>query len=327
MADLFIYSNKIDSIFELLGEKENDISSSIGWAFANSSVFLKNFLKKAIGYTEDIDHEMININLQKYEKGKGFTDFEILLPGEFHLIIEAKRGWFFPTEEQMLKYASRKEFSESPVDTKKIIVLTECSQEYTNAYFTVQDIAGVEVITISWKDIYLISKETKKCTHAEKRLHYQLSKYLEKVMTMQNKDSNLVYVVVLGTGNPDGWDLGWREIVNDRKKYFHPMGKNWPTQPPNYIAFRYDGVLQSIHHIEQYEVIKNPKTIFPEAPDEEWDPPHFLYHLGPSFKPNHEVRNGKIYPNGRYWCMLDTLLTSETISEARNISQERLEEL
>jgi hypothetical protein len=79
---------------------------------------------------------MININLQKYEKGKGFTDFEIILPGEFHLIIEAKRGWFFPTEAQLRKYASRQEFSESPVATKKIIVLTECSQEYANTYYS-----------------------------------------------------------------------------------------------------------------------------------------------------------------------------------------------
>jgi hypothetical protein len=32
---------------------------------------------------------------------------------------------------------------------------------------------------------------------------------------------------------------------------------------------------------------------------------------------------GKLYPNGRNWCMLDTLFTSATISEARDISAER----
>jgi hypothetical protein len=61
----------------------------------------------------------------------------------------------------------------------------------------------------------------------------------------------------------------------------------------------------------------------PEIPDEEWEP-HFLYTLGPGFGPDNEVRTGKIYPSGRVWCMLDTLFTSETISEARDASRARL---
>ena len=51
---------------------------------------------------------------------------------------------------------------------------------------------------------------------------------------------------------------------------------------------------------------------------------HFYLQLGPPIRPDKEVRNGKIWPNGRVWCMIDTLLTCDTVEEARNLSQERI---
>lgn len=43
----------------------------------------------------------------------------------------------------------------------------------------------------------------------------------------------------------------------------------------------------------------------------------------PSFCPSNEVKAGKIYRNVRVWCMLDTLFTNSTISEACNASKKR----
>ena len=142
---------------------------------------------------------------------------------------------------------------------------------------------------------------------------------------MQKIDSNWVYVVSLGRWKRKGWKISWIDIVEKRKRYFHPIGvSGWPKEPPNYIAFRYYGELQSIHHIEDYDVLTNMHTKIPEIPDEEWEE-HFLYKLGPGFWPEHEVKTGNIWSNGRVWCMLDTLFTSETIAEARDISYEREE--
>ena len=62
---------------------------------------------------------------------------------------------------------------------------------------------------------------------------------------------------------------------------------------------------------------------FEEMPDVECDMDHFVYKLGPAIKPAHIVKTGKLYPTGRVWAMLDTLLTSDTISEARDISYAR----
>ena len=59
-------------------------------------------------------------------------------------------------------------------------------------------------------------------------------------------------------------------------------------------------------------------------PDEEWEN-HYVYTLGPAIVPSKTVKTGKIYPSGRVWAMLDTLLTADTISEARDISYQRQE--
>ncbi len=48
MAEIYIHGNPINSIFELLGDKENDITFSIGWVLANCPSFLTIFIKKIL---------------------------------------------------------------------------------------------------------------------------------------------------------------------------------------------------------------------------------------------------------------------------------------
>lgn len=56
-------------------------------------------------------------------------------------------------------------------------------------------------------------------------------------------------------------------------------------------------------------------------PDEVWDTDHYIYQLGPAIVPSKIVKAGKIFCNGRVWTMLDTLLTCDTISEARDLTR------
>ena len=70
----------------------------------------------------------------------------------------------------------------------------------------------------------------------------------------------MVFVVALSkVAFKEGGDYTWIDVVE--KDYFHPIGRGWPEEPPNYIAFRYDGKLQSVHYIESYEVVTTPCSI------------------------------------------------------------------
>ena len=80
--------------------------------------------------------------------------------------------------------------------------------------------------------------------------------------------------------------------------------------------------MQSIHHIEKYEVFTDPSEHFKEIPSGNWGH-HFLYELSEPITPEKQIRTGNIYRNGRVWAMLDLLLTSDTIAEARDKTKER----
>ena len=128
MTKLFLHGKEMLSVFQLLGEHENDISYSVAWGLTQCPSFLKVFLQNFLNWTGDVSE--VEIRMQEYEKGKGFTDIEIELTQEFHLIIEAKRGWNLPDITQLQKYAARTSFMQNPGPDKRLIVLSECSRDY-----------------------------------------------------------------------------------------------------------------------------------------------------------------------------------------------------
>ena len=321
MTELFLHRRKVNSVFHLLGEHENDITYSVAWALAQSPAFLNTFLKGMIGLTAD--PESVTIRLQHHEKEAGITDMEIESPGRFFLIVEAKRGWNLPSLNQLETYACRPSFTTSDGALKRIVPLSECSREYALHNLGCEKITGIDLQPASWKEMVVFAEQAQKiASHAEKRILHELLTYLRGLMSMQDSESNWVYVVSLGSGTPTDWDISWIDIVKKKLAYFHPVGGSWPKQPLNYIAFRYNGRLQSIHHVEKSEVFQDPHDKFSEIPSVKWAP-HFLYKLGPDFAPSREIKTGNIYPSGRVWCMLDTLFTSHTISQARDISKKR----
>jgi hypothetical protein len=262
------------------------------------------------------------VALQEYQKGSGITDIEIRDAG-LHVIVEAKRGWILPSQVQLQKYLPR--FRQTKTEKRLIVTASECSQDYACEYLP-SAVDGIQVQHISWSEMSALSRFSGG-SHAEKRLMEEFRTYIATIVNMQLQESNWVYILVL---NNFEWAPGltFIEVVEKRKRYFHPYGvRGWPKEPPNYIGFRYNGRLQSIHHVESAEVIKNFHPHFPEYPDKEEKEPLFLYKLGPAIRPAHEVKNGKVQRNARRWAMLDLLLTSKTISDACEASKTRLKEL
>lgn len=317
-ADLLLHGRQIDSVFELLGLKENDITYSLGWALANSPNLCDALLSQLFPGVHD--RSVTAIELQSYAADDGgFTDVDIRGP-HLHVIIEAKRGWTLPTNAQLRRYAPR---LDSKTAQAAIVVMSECSPVYAKRHLPEQ-IDDVPLTHISWAEVQQLALVGCQC-HAEKRLLAELRTYLQKVVKMQNQQSNMVYIVALSSATADGAELSWIDVVEKRGKYFHPMGtktKRWPKEPPNYIGFRYHGRLQSIHHVEKVEVVDDLMNDLPEI-GITFDVPHFLYTLGPAIRPPKNVTTGRVYPSGRVWAMLDLLLTSDTIAEARDRTRQR----
>ena len=316
MAELYLHQRRIGNVFSLLGAKENSITASIGWALARSPTFLRAFLKQVVpDWTGN--PELLTVSLQEFARNSGITDIEVV-SHELHLIVEAKRGWQLPSQGQLQKYLPR--FAGSGDKVKRIITLSECSKQYAREYL-LSELAGIPIRHLAWHNLAVLCSSSAG-SHAEKRLLAELKSYLATIVNMQKQDSNWVYVVSLSRSE---WapNLNFIQVVNERKRYFHPYGRSgWPKQAPNYFGFRYDGCLQSIHHVEAAEVIRNFHLHFPESPDRD-NIPHLLYRLGPAICPAQKIETGAIYPSGRVWAMFDLLLTSKTISAARDASKKR----
>lgn len=74
---------------------------------------------------------------------------------------------------------------------------------------------------------------------------------------MRDTNTNQVHVVALTRKVWDGWpaDLSPVDEVEKHRVYHYPTVGSYRKIVPNYMGFRYDGVLKSIHHVDGYEII------------------------------------------------------------------------
>jgi hypothetical protein len=135
---------------------------------------------------------------------------------------------------------------------------------------------------------------------------------------MRDTNSAKVWVVPLAWTPWDGWppDLTPIAEVEKHRLYHYPSKRGYPKVVPDYIAFRYHGRLQSVHHVDSYVMVDSPYPDVPGAPQERWDIPHFLLHLGPPIKPDHTAATGGLFGSGRHIADLDLLLSCSTVKEA-----------
>jgi hypothetical protein len=309
----------VRTVFDLLGRRENDLTYALAWGIANVPALARALLADV--YEVDVG-EPLTVALQEFGEDRGYTDIEIQAE-RAHLVLEAKRGWVIPTPTQFGRYAPRLAGSLNPL----LLALTECSPAYARRRLPAA-VGGVPVRHRSWTELVrMIEGLSRTGRHAERRLLQELVRYLRGVMTMQNKTSNWTYVVALNRQTPHGWGISFLDVVLEKNRYFHPYGTRrggWPKVPPNYIAFRWDGRVRRIHHIDAYKVVDDLNEAFTEIPAGlAADVPHIVYDLGPPIMPTPPLPTGGNYRAARTWAALDLLLTSATLRDAIVKTKER----
>ncbi|KYF67355.1 hypothetical protein BE11_44110 [Sorangium cellulosum] len=314
---LLRYRQPVATMFDLLGDREDDMTYALGFVASRSPKFARG-LTKIVGGIPGTGNDGV-VRLQDAEAG-GRTDLELQWPGSFHGVFEAKRGPHLPTVGQLLRYAPK--LSASAAKTKVLVAVTNATQAYAEQALP-SALMDVPVRHLTWRRIRDIVRKVRPAeSNRTKHLLDEFDTYLAEILGMENVRSNMVYVVSLGDGGV--WGLDFKEVVIKRRRYFFPTKGRWPSSPPNYIAFRYDGRLQSIHHVDDHEIFSNPRDVFADAKNQKIDP-HYLLKLGPAIHPPKEIRTGdKIRQAMRVWAMIDLLLTCSTITEARDKTKERL---
>lgn len=315
------------NVFELLGKDENSATYALGWVLDRSPHFVALFVESIAGSA--IDTKGAVISLQEFGNDQGYTDVEIRCGASFHAILEAKQGWKLPTLEQLRRYRPRLVAQDEAAARHRLISVSAASAEFTRPHLPAE-VDGVPVVHLSWGTIRGIAKAARRrASSLEERMWLQqLILHLESYTAMQRTRDNMVYVVSVGSGpvRPDGVHT-WIDVIEKDRRYFHPVGNHWPSQPPNYVGFRYRGKVQSVHRIERHETALNLADRNPQWCDTDED--HFIYTLGPAMRPPRDLRAGgpddSIKRSARVWCAIDTLLSGEfdTLGQARDETQRR----
>jgi hypothetical protein len=320
-------SRPVENIFQLVGDNEDAITAALAWTMASSLTFLREFVSHSSGYTGNLTNA--ELYFQRSERNAGRTDLEIVVGDAVHIIFEAKKGWEIPTLNQLGLYAQRSLFSSNGTAVRRFVTASQADSRYASLHLPLA-VNGMPLAHLSWRYLHTMVKRcigTTNSIHEKKQLGH-LADFLNRTMTKPNVHSNAVYVVSLGR------DMLWPgtnfvDVVEKHCRYFHPVGGSrggWPTSPPNYIAFRYDGELKSIHHVDDATVTNDLADTAPgKLPSYPVTQPHFLYRLGPAIRPPNRVPSGAaIKWSTRVWVALDLLLTSPTISDALVATKKRV---
>jgi hypothetical protein len=330
MPELRLYNDQVvETVFDLLGTNEDDITYSVGWGLANSDALCRALMSLAFGDDSD-DSELTLVQLQHSQRGAGRTDIEVDSASRA-LVIEAKRGWSLPGKAQLLQYARRLASELSASERQgHLLVVSECRRDYPPVKRLPNTLEGIPVSYLPWSELAgLVETVARESRTTEKQRLRELHRYLRRLMTDQNTTSNLVYVAPLNADKLAWSSMTFYDYVARLGRYFHPIGHGFPKTPVNNIAFRFHGKLLSVHHVDDYVHVTDPRLVFPEvtySPDLDWESrPHFVYTLGPDVKPNRDIRTGDMYARGPSWCALDLLLSSGTVAEATRRTRERHE--
>ena len=323
MPTIVMHGRPLDSLFELVGGDENAMTAALGWCLAHVPGLLSQVAAE-LGCPVPGDTAVVS--LQKHRVAGGFTDIEVEDAGVAAWIIEAKQGFEAPQLAQLENYAVRLTEHPDAAAHKVLAVLARSDRkELWLKLQTPTSALGIPVKVLSWAQIIACARRAYPTTdNTGKALLRHLTVFLEKGLNMQVVNSNETYVVSVNNDAFSGGPTTFIDVVVKFGKYFHPVGERWPASPPNYIAFRWDGRLQSVHHVDSYEVITDFGLHFPGITQGVTDP-HFLYHLGPAIRPAKEVRTGALYQASRIYTHIDLLLTSDTIAEAGAKYRARLE--
>lgn len=318
---LFVSGRPATTAFDLLGQDENAMTAALGLALERSSE-LRSLVLRELGCPEQASRGEAIIKLQSWRLDQGITDIEIIVEAAFLVIIEAKQGAWLPSVDQLRLYSSV--LKQSKVTSRCLATLSDATVAFAREALP-GTIDGEPVHHLSWRRLLaLADAATTTETLAGRRVLSELSDFYKDLLGMDSLYSNRVFVVSLGSSGPPNWPISWIDVVAKYQRYFYPVGKRWPD-PPNYLGVRYGGRLQSIHHVERYSIFRDPSEVLRSVPSESWAP-HYLLTLGPAIRPPHEVKNGpRITMSNRCWCMLDTLLTSPTISDALTETERRVE--
>ena len=254
--------------------------------------------------------------------------------GNALVIFEAKLGWNLPMRRQLRDYERRIKAAitdhvaghlEAPIEGGALVTLSECSAEWAAAKLAPPTDA-IPRRHLTWARIIALAEQSAAAGGPlhERRLLRDLADYLRSTTTMRDDPaSQMTWVVPVNRHGVTASSLNFIETVQ-AGHYYNTIGKV-PKGAFNFIGFRWRSELREIRYVEERRLFTDPHPAMPDLfaiSDDTWEE-HEYFKLGPPIIPAQPVPYGKLYAPGHHRALLDCLLTSATVAEARDRSHGR----
>lgn len=314
---VYAHNRIVNSPFGLLGTDENALSFALGYTFQQCLPLLQWFLKQ-VGidgvYLSSL--QQARIDLQRNATGQGITDIEIHLPGHFHVIVEAKVGLAVPTIEQCKKYLSRLRRTNEPIQ-RLVAVVQSPDQTFVKEYGQHDKQLAKRLKYFVWprllpECVRLMlgttlspqAKEWIRCFYSFLDQEYGMKAFTTEVWILA------ISTEALWPNGMSHWDIHQKHRVWwDYKEH---------SVRPLYIAFRVNGVVDSIYRVSRVEHAVPIIDVVPEMKNirQSWPKkPATIWHLGPPVPFAKSLKTGGGMYNRRVRCDLDLLLTCNSVQE------------
>ena len=313
VPELTRHGSPVQAVFDLLGVSENDLTAALGFALSRSPALLAAVLSRVwpAGAAEAAEQASLDLEVRG-EVGR--TDLEIALPGAL-VILEAKRDWLLPSVQQLQAYAPRIRNRGGGA----LVTLSQASKALADIQLPAE-VHGVPVVHMSWREVLSDLHAVSRGQRGQERLWLdELANYLRGVVRVRSIADSWTYCVALNDERPgDGGSRTFRQFVTEERAYFHPYGvSGWPTEPPNFMAFRWQGAVQRIHRVISADVVPSLLDRWPDIPaTDKTVRPHAVYDLDRQLPPHQPIPNGAPYRASRLWVLLDQLQIAPTLAYA-----------
>jgi hypothetical protein len=300
------------TVFDLLGRNEVDLTAALGWTLAHSPAMLKA-MSQHLDLNVQADAVVVALEVADAD---GRTDIELTAPG-VKVVIEAKQGWLVPGEEQLNKYVTRFH----GFDQGLLVSMSDSSEAWAQDQLP-PNLAGVPVRHVSWDTVRAVVRTCAATVRGREKLWLEeLEAYMGRATSRVPFDDQWVFCVVASETLFGG--MSFRDYVQKERVYFHPFGghNGWPKVAPNFLCFRWGGVVRQVNRVSSYEVVSDLGDRWPTVTPNESHGPHIVYDLGPDI-PIPLISTKGTYANGRVRCLLDQLLVQPTLAEAVKRSKE-----
>lgn len=133
----------MDSVFDLLGTQENDLTAAFGFGLSRSTELLRAVMARAMPGVDSPDQATVSLEVRDVA---GRTDLEIA-HADGLIVVEAKKGWLLPTTEQLSRYAPRIIAHGGGA----LVTVSEASNDLA-AVTLPREVDGVPVLHVPWRE-------------------------------------------------------------------------------------------------------------------------------------------------------------------------------